>query len=53
MPLFLSAGTFSASLHIPRSGGLEYELYIKHYTDLDKKNEKKKMKKNEKKYNTL
>ena len=35
MPPFLSAGTFSASS--PRSGGLEYELQIKHYTDLDKK----------------
>ena len=26
MPPFLSAGTFSASLYIPRSEGLEYEL---------------------------
>jgi len=26
MRSFLSAGTFSASLHIPRSGRLEYEL---------------------------
>ena len=48
MPPFLSAVTFSASLHIPRSGGLEYELQIKHYTDLDKKT-----KTNKKNYNTL
>ena len=26
IPPFLSARTFSASLHIPRSGGLEYQL---------------------------
>ena len=30
IPPFLSAGTFSPSLRIPRSGGLEYELKIKH-----------------------
>ena len=49
MPPFLSASTFSASLHIPRSGGPECELQIKHYTDLNKKNEKKKKKKKKKK----
>ena len=48
MPPFLSASTFSASLHIPRSGGPECELQIKHYTDLNKKNEKKKKKKKKK-----
>ena len=37
MPPFLSACTFSASLHIPRFGGLEYELQIKQQTDLAQK----------------
>ena len=37
MPPFLSAGTFSASLHIRRFGGLEYELQIKHQTDIEQK----------------
>ena len=44
MTPFLSAGTFSVSSHIPRSGGLEYELQIKYYTDLDKKNRNKQKK---------
>ena len=48
MPPFLSAGTFSASLHIPRSGGLEYELQIKHQTDLDKKKQQNKNNNNKK-----